>query len=202
MLKRTAAGLQIPSTCRTSAPRRDNWLAPLALDEDTEQDLVLAVNEAASNAIEHAYVAPGPGDLVTVSLWTEPRHLYVEVADHCRWQRPDRDPGHRGRGILILQQVVGSASIRQGPGRHPGTAASPHRLIATTNAAGISRRPIASTRCSAPGCALRGAHPGESRGGPVRGPFVVAGRAASGSPRDPRLQVAASGGVMPEPRIP
>ena len=28
--------LQIPSTCRTSAPRRDNWLAPLALDQDTE----------------------------------------------------------------------------------------------------------------------------------------------------------------------
>ena len=44
-----------------------NWLAPLALDQDTEQDLVLAVNEAVSNAIEHAYVAPGPGDLVTVS---------------------------------------------------------------------------------------------------------------------------------------
>jgi CRP-like cAMP-binding protein len=31
------------------------WLAPLALDQDTVQDLVLAVNEAAGNAIEHAY---------------------------------------------------------------------------------------------------------------------------------------------------
>jgi anti-sigma regulatory factor (Ser/Thr protein kinase) len=97
----------------------------LALDQDTEQDVVFAVNEAASNAIEHAYVAPGPGDLVTVSLWTEPRQLYVELADHYRWQRPDRDPGHRGRGILILQQVVGSASIHKDPDgtrvllRHP-----------------------------------------------------------------------------------
>jgi hypothetical protein len=168
----------------------------LALDQDTEQDLVLAVNEAASNAIEHAYVAPGPGDLVTVSLWTEPRHLHVEVADHCRWQRPDRDPGHRGRGILILQQVVGSASIRQGPGRHPGTAASPHRLIATTNAAGISQRPIASTRCSAPGCALRGAHPGESglsslQVGQRRAALAILGCTW----RHP-------GGVMPKPRIP
>ena len=102
-----------------------NWLAPLALDQDSERDLVLAVNEAVSNAIEHAYVAPGPGDLVTVSLWTGPRHLYVEVADHGRWRWPDADPGHRGRGILIMQQVVGSVSIHKDPDgtrvllRHP-----------------------------------------------------------------------------------
>ena len=101
------------------------WLAPLALDEDTEQDLVLAVNEAASNAIEHAYTAADPADLVTVSFWTELHHLYFEVADHGRWRQPDAEPGHRGRGILIMQQVVGSVSIHKGPDgtrvllRHP-----------------------------------------------------------------------------------
>ena len=31
------------------------WLGALSLDEDDEDDLVLAVNEAASNSIEHAY---------------------------------------------------------------------------------------------------------------------------------------------------
>jgi len=92
-----------------------HWLAPLALDQDTEQDLVLAVNEAAGNAIEHAYTTPGPGDLVTVSFGTDPHHLYFEVADRGRWRRPNVDPGHRGRGILIMQQVVGSVSIRNDP---------------------------------------------------------------------------------------
>jgi serine/threonine-protein kinase RsbW len=101
------------------------WLAPLALDQDTEQDLVLAVNEAAGNAIEHAYAAPGPGDLVTVSFGTDPHHLYLEVADHGQWRRPNADPGHRGRGTLIMQQVVESVSIRKDPAgtrvllRHP-----------------------------------------------------------------------------------
>jgi serine/threonine-protein kinase RsbW len=101
------------------------WLAPLALDQDTEADLVLAVNEAASNAIEHAYAAPGPDDMVTVSFWTEPHHLCLEVADHGRWRAQAADPGHRGRGILIMQQVVGSVSIDEDPGgtrvllRHP-----------------------------------------------------------------------------------
>jgi len=101
------------------------WLAPLALNDDTEQDLVLAVNEAASNAIEHAYLAPGPADRLTVSFWTGPHQLYVEVADHGRWRRPNADPGHRGRGILLMQQLAESVSIQKSPDgtrvrlRHP-----------------------------------------------------------------------------------
>jgi serine/threonine-protein kinase RsbW len=103
------------------------WLAPLRLDEETEQDLILAVNEAASNAIEHAYTAPrpGPADLVEVSFWTTPRHLYLEVADHGRWLRRATEPDHRGRGILIMRQTVESVYIHTDPDgtrvrlRHP-----------------------------------------------------------------------------------
>lgn len=103
------------------------WLASVAVDLDTEQDLVLAVNEAASNAVEHAYTTPGPTDLVTVSFWTQPRHLCIQVADQGRWREPDADPGHRGRGILIMQQVVESVSIERDQSgtrvflRHPTT---------------------------------------------------------------------------------
>lgn len=87
------------------------WLQPLTLGADTEYDVVLAVNEAASNAIEHAYLTPGPSDLVAVSFWTEPRHLYIEVADDGRWRPRDTDPDHRGSGILIMQKIVESVSI-------------------------------------------------------------------------------------------
>jgi anti-sigma regulatory factor (Ser/Thr protein kinase) len=103
------------------------WLALLGLDQDTEHDLVLAVNEAASNAIEHAYATPGPADQITVSFWTEPHHLNVAVADRGRWRQPKADPGHRGRGILIMQQMVESMSIHKDPDgtrvllRHPIT---------------------------------------------------------------------------------
>ena len=50
------------------------WLGALRFDQDTEQDLVFAVNEAACNAIEHAYPNPrAPAkwlrDLVSVE-WT------------------------------------------------------------------------------------------------------------------------------------
>ena len=102
-----------------------HWLAPLALDQNIEQDLVLAVNEAASNAIEHAYTAPGPADLVTVNCWTEPHRLCLEVTDHGQWRLPDATPGHRGHGILIMQQTVRSVFIHKDQGgtrvllRHP-----------------------------------------------------------------------------------
>ena len=48
-----------------------HWLAPLALEDDTRDDVVLAVSEAASNAVEHAY-PPTVGGVVELTLWTEP----------------------------------------------------------------------------------------------------------------------------------
>jgi serine/threonine-protein kinase RsbW len=104
----------------------------LGLDQDTEQDLVLAVNEAACNAIEHAYPSPGPGDQITVSFWTEPRHLNVEVADRGRWRQPDADCGHRGRGILIMGQMVESMSIHKDPDGTRVRLRHPHRPEAPT----------------------------------------------------------------------
>jgi serine/threonine-protein kinase RsbW len=89
-----------------------SWLTPLRLDTETESDIVLAVNEAASNAIEHAYVTPGPTDLVVVRLWTEPHHLRCEVTDHGRWKATDADPGHRGRGIPLMAEMIDSVVIQ------------------------------------------------------------------------------------------
>ena len=53
------------------------WLAPFALTEDTEDDLVLAVSEAASNSIEHAYTPPTADDTVELTFWTEPHAICV-----------------------------------------------------------------------------------------------------------------------------
>src|SRR4051812_15156019 len=64
------------------------WLTPLVLAVDVEDDVVLAVNEAASNGIEHAY-APGTRDgTVELTFWTEHRSVCIEVVDHGTWQTP------------------------------------------------------------------------------------------------------------------
>ena len=82
------------------------WLAPFALTEDTEDDLVLAVSEAASNSIEHAYTPPTADDTVELTFWTEPHAICVEIVDHGHWRSPSDQPTGRGRGIQIMQRLV------------------------------------------------------------------------------------------------
>ena len=72
------------------------WLAPLALLGDAEIDLVLAVNEAASNCVEHAYTPATADDTVELTFWTEARSVCVEIVDHGSVADPFR-PAHRTR---------------------------------------------------------------------------------------------------------
>jgi len=82
------------------------WLTPLALSEDAEDGLLLAVSEAASNSVEHAYTPPTDDDTVELTFWTEPRAVCLEVVDHGRWRPPSDDPTERGRGIVMMQRLV------------------------------------------------------------------------------------------------
>jgi anti-sigma regulatory factor (Ser/Thr protein kinase) len=113
------------------------WLAPLALPGDAEIDLLLAVNEAASNCVEHAYTPATVDDTVELTFWTEPRSVCVEIVDHGAWRAPCGQPTGRGRGIEIMQRLIPVVLIhydRRGtrvllshllPGPVPGIAAGP-----------------------------------------------------------------------------
>jgi anti-sigma regulatory factor (Ser/Thr protein kinase) len=91
------------------------WLAPLDLTEDETADVVLAVDEAAANAVRHAY-GPGTSGVVELTLWTEPGTLCVEVVDHGSW-RPPAAPvplgggADRGRGIPLMSTMADAVLI-------------------------------------------------------------------------------------------
>jgi anti-sigma regulatory factor (Ser/Thr protein kinase) len=87
------------------------WLAPLEVMPDAKADLVLAVNEAATNVIDHAYRAPGDQGVVEVFFWTEPGAVLIEVVDHGRWRPPDPHAGGLGRGIEIMQRLAEAVLI-------------------------------------------------------------------------------------------
>jgi serine/threonine-protein kinase RsbW len=87
------------------------WLVPWALTGDDEDDLVLAVSEAASNSVEHAYKAATADDTVELTFWTEPHAICVEIVDHGHWRPPSDGPTGRGRGIEIMQRLVGFVLI-------------------------------------------------------------------------------------------
>lgn len=92
------------------------WLAPLALTDDETAGVVLAVDEAAANAVRHAY-GPGGSGVVELTLWTEPGTLCVEVVDHGRWVPPVGDTApdglaDGGRGIPLMSSMTEAVLIR------------------------------------------------------------------------------------------
>ena len=92
------------------------WLAPLALTEMEVADVVLAVDEAAANAVRHAYGSDEAG-VVELTLWTEAETtesatLCIEVVDHGSWRPPTDRPREGGRGIPLMSHMAESVLIR------------------------------------------------------------------------------------------
>jgi anti-sigma regulatory factor (Ser/Thr protein kinase) len=91
------------------------WLAPLALTDDETAGVVLAVDEAAANAVRHAY-GPGRSGVVELTLWTESGTLCVEVVDHGNWVPPVEPPAvdgpaDQGRGIPLMSSMAEAVLI-------------------------------------------------------------------------------------------
>ncbi len=87
------------------------WLAPLALSEADTADVVLAVDEAAANAVCHAY-GPGVSGAVELTMWTEPDTLCIEVVDHGHWRPPAAEPVEGGRGIGLMSTMAEAVLIQ------------------------------------------------------------------------------------------
>jgi len=87
------------------------WLAGQGAGLEEREDVVLAVHEAAMNAVEHAY---GPGDAeLEVTAVRRGDDIVIEVADQGRWRDP-RD-ARRGRGQGIMHAVMDHVAIDTGP---------------------------------------------------------------------------------------
>jgi PAS domain-containing protein/anti-sigma regulatory factor (Ser/Thr protein kinase) len=70
-----------------------------------ESDLLIAVNEACANAIEHAYLN-APDGVIEVDVGPEPDGtLLVTIRDFGTWRPPAGTPGDRGRGLEIIGRL-------------------------------------------------------------------------------------------------
>lgn len=103
----------LPAEPRTPGRVRrllSEWLHRGGCATETVEDLVLAVNEAVSNCVEHAY-PPGAEGTVAVSAVAVGcehggSHAVVTVTDSGRWRPEVGDPGFRGRGLATMQATV------------------------------------------------------------------------------------------------
>ena len=93
-----------------------------ALDSDTVADLKLALTEAVSNSVRHAYGPDGDGH-VAVTYELHPDRLGVEVVDDGAGFDPDEAPSFDGEelsegglGIAIIKTIADEFEIQSQPG--------------------------------------------------------------------------------------
>jgi serine phosphatase RsbU (regulator of sigma subunit)/anti-sigma regulatory factor (Ser/Thr protein kinase) len=104
---RLQAGSQTLRSLRRSLR---TWLRAAGADSDEAYDLTLAANEAAANAVEHAY---GPVDAhYEVHATLDGGVVEIEVRDFGRW-RPSRD-SDRGRGLPLMEGLTHDLTVVRG----------------------------------------------------------------------------------------
>ena len=120
VLYRHPAGLDLrfPADKGELAPARATlraWLGRCELSRRTVQDVLVAVGEACTNAIEHGYRA-GPARHVRLTAEATATRLRLTVADSGRWKEAGTgaDP-LRGHGITVMRALMHDVSIDWGP---------------------------------------------------------------------------------------
>lgn len=100
--------------------RLRRWLTGLDWPADAATDILFAVNEAVTNAVEHAYPAEPAGATVEISGSVEidvpgdgrvgTRRVRVWVRDHGRWRDDVHDRSDvsraRGRGLGMMDAMT------------------------------------------------------------------------------------------------
>ncbi len=106
--------IEVPAAAERLAEIRQRltcWLEPIGVSNTGIADIVLVVNEACTNCIEHAY-----RDIDAGSICVEARHdrgkIVVDIADHGVWQPPPDKPSTRGRGLPIMRAVSSGVDVK------------------------------------------------------------------------------------------
>ncbi len=90
-----------------SAARR--WLAANGAEEEEVDEILLAVAEASTNVVEHAY-GPSGGELAVLFELAD-GVVTITVRDHGRWREARGE--NRGRGLLIMERCADDVRIHR-----------------------------------------------------------------------------------------
>jgi len=114
-----------PIAISVARHRARRWLAELSWPARQLDDIVLAVTEAVTNAIKHAYLDQPPG-VVEVHGGVEAtscgrRRVTVIVRDHGRWLLAPPNDQHRHGGIALMRACMDTVTIGQPDDGRVGT---------------------------------------------------------------------------------
>lgn len=110
--------LEFPAQSRQVAAVRHqvaSWLDDAGLDDDSAANLVLAVSEAVSNAVEHAYQGPMTGLVQVRAEVSADGSICIAVTDRGRWRVRPATLSSRGRGLLLMRENVDQVIVDRAP---------------------------------------------------------------------------------------
>ncbi|HEX6403297.1 MAG TPA: ATP-binding protein [Pseudonocardiaceae bacterium] len=104
-----------PAALSLIRERLRQWLMTHRWPDAEIQDLMLAVSEAASNVVDHAYLHAAPGDIeITGRITVDSggaRIAELTVLDRGRWRPPPEQADNRRRGIPLMEAAVAELVI-------------------------------------------------------------------------------------------
>lgn len=118
----TVSGAATATNAAQLRQRFGDWLRDRGVADIERSDILMAVNEALANCVDHAYAGQPSAGPMTVRADFEPvnRCLSVCVTDHGRWRPPGPSRSHdrRGRGVALMHALTHHCTIS---GRREGT---------------------------------------------------------------------------------
>lgn len=114
----------VPPSLRSARARLRSWLESAGSPHDGADDMVLAVDEAMANVVDHAYPTTRPGQVhlhawVSTNAATRTRRITVAVTDRGSWAHEHRSTapaGYRGHGIAVMSGCTAEVHIQRSAG--------------------------------------------------------------------------------------
>jgi PAS domain S-box-containing protein len=94
--------------------RLTGWLLAADVPQALAADIVLVVNEACTNSVEHAYRGNNAGTML-LEVKTADDEVHVRVVDSGSWKTPAVNPGNSGRGLVLMRAISDSVELDSTP---------------------------------------------------------------------------------------
>jgi PAS domain S-box-containing protein len=94
--------------------RLSQWLEAADVPNELAGDIVLVVNEACTNCVEHAYRGHPVGSMLLEAKATD-GEILARVTDAGSWKSPSASPGNSGRGLVLMRALSHSMEIASSP---------------------------------------------------------------------------------------
>ncbi len=90
--------------------RLAGWLRAADVPDELAADIVLVINEACTNCVEHAYRGSAVGTML-LEVNIADGEVRGQVTDSGAWKTPAADPGNGGRGLMLMRTLSDTVEL-------------------------------------------------------------------------------------------